>query len=40
MVGTMADDADWKRVVRGHGEKGRHHEAKTIIGDARWQTLP
>jgi hypothetical protein len=39
----MVDDVDQRRVVKGHGAKGREHEAKfkaledpTIIVDARW----
>jgi hypothetical protein len=24
----MVDDVDWKKVVKGHSAKGRHHEAK------------
>jgi len=43
----MANDADQKRMVRGHGAKGRRHKAKlealedpTIVADVGWQNLP
>jgi hypothetical protein len=39
----MADDVERRRVVKGHGAKGKQHEAKfealedpTIIVDAGW----
>jgi hypothetical protein len=42
----MVDNINRRRVVRGHGAKGRWHEAKfetledpTVIIDARWQNL-
>jgi len=43
----MADDVDQRRVVKGHGAKGRWHEAKLeafedpiIVANARWQNVP
>ncbi len=43
----MVDNANQKKVVRGHGAKGRRHKAElkaledpTIVVDARWQNLP
>jgi hypothetical protein len=43
----MADDADQNRMVRGHGAKGRWHEAKletledpTVVANVTWQNLP
>jgi hypothetical protein len=43
----IVDDADRRRMVRGHGMKGRRHEAKlegfenpTVVVDVRWQNLP
>jgi hypothetical protein len=43
----MADDANQRRLVRGHGVKGKWHEAKLeafedpiVVVDARWQNLP
>jgi hypothetical protein len=42
-MGMMADDANQRRMVKGHGMNGRQHEAKfkalevpTIIVDAGW----
>jgi hypothetical protein len=42
----MADDADRKRVVKGHGTKGKRHETKfetfedpTIVANVGWQNL-
>ncbi len=42
-MGTMVDDADYKRVVRGHGTKGKGHEIEfktledpTTVTNARW----
>jgi hypothetical protein len=42
----MVDDADHRRVFKGHSMKGRQHEAKfkaledpTIIADVGWQNL-
>jgi hypothetical protein len=42
----MADDADRKSVVKGHGTKGKRHEVKfktledpTIIANVGWQNL-
>jgi hypothetical protein len=39
----MVDDVDQRRVVKGHGTKGRQHEAKfkaledlTIVVDVGW----
>jgi hypothetical protein len=47
MVGKMVDDVDWRRVVKGHGAKGRWHkvELKTledliVIENVGWQNLP
>jgi hypothetical protein len=28
MMGTMADDPDQRKVVRGYGSKGKQHETK------------
>jgi hypothetical protein len=46
-MGTMANNADRRKVVRGHGTKGRQHkielktfEDPTIVIDAGWQNLP
>jgi len=43
----MVDDADRRRVVKGHGMKGKWHKAKLeafenpiVVTDARWQNLP
>jgi hypothetical protein len=43
----MANDAVRRRVVRGHGVKGKRHEAElktlenpTIVIDVGWQILP
>jgi hypothetical protein len=43
----MANNVDQRRVVKGHGAKGKWHEAKlktfedpTIVVDVRWQNLP
>jgi hypothetical protein len=44
MVGTMVDSANQRRVVKGHGVKGRWHKTKlealenpTMLANARWQ---
>jgi hypothetical protein len=46
-MGTMVDDVDQKRMIKGHGTKGRWHEAKletfehpTIVIYDGWQNLP
>jgi hypothetical protein len=46
-MGTMVDDANQTKVIKGHGMKGRWHKAKletfehpTIIVDVGWQNLP
>jgi hypothetical protein len=43
----MVDNANQRRVIKGHGAKGRQHKAKfetvedpTIIANAGWQNLP
>ncbi len=43
----MADVMNQKKVIKGHGSKGRQHEAKletfenpTILTDAGWQNFP
>jgi hypothetical protein len=43
----MADNAGWRKVVKGHGMKGRWYKIKlktfedpTIVTNARWQNLP
>jgi hypothetical protein len=43
----VVNDVDRRRVVKGHGMKGRWHEAMlktledpTVIVDVRWQNLP
>ncbi len=44
----MANDADQRRVVKGHRAKGRWHEVEfikgledpTIVIDVGWQNLP
>jgi hypothetical protein len=43
----MVDDVDQRKVVKGHGAKGRQHEAKletfedpTILIDVGWPNLP
>jgi len=43
MVGTMANDVDQKKMVRGHGANGKQHEAKfkvleelTIVTNVGW----
>jgi hypothetical protein len=47
MVGTMADRVDQRRVVKGHGAKGRWHkvelkalEEPTVLANIGWQILP
>jgi hypothetical protein len=43
----MVDDMNQKRVIKGHGEKGRQHMAKIkalegpiVVANARWPNLP
>jgi hypothetical protein len=43
----MVDDANRRKVVKGHGTKGRRHEAKlkalevpTIVVNVGWKNLP
>jgi hypothetical protein len=45
-MGTMANNADQRKVVRGHGTKGRQHkielktfEDPTIVIDDGWQNF-
>jgi hypothetical protein len=47
MMGTMANDEDQRKVVRGHGLNGKQHEVKlevledlTIVADVGWLSLP
>jgi hypothetical protein len=47
MVSTMANNVDQRRVVKGHGVKGRRHKVEfkaledpTIITNVGWQNYP
>jgi hypothetical protein len=47
MVGTMMNDVDCKRMVKGYGTKGKWHKARLealedpiIVANARWKSLP
>jgi hypothetical protein len=47
VVGTIVDYVDRKRVVRGHGAKGRWHKGELkaskdpiVVKDVGWKNLP
>jgi hypothetical protein len=46
-MSMIVDDVDQRRMVKGHGTKGRRHEAELegfenpiVVVDVRWQNLP